>query len=237
MTAGKPRPRTNPLAPLADLHEYHQTALREADPALGELSASPETLRTLCDLGVAFQLGEATAAYLTLDGWTAREHLRTTEVEHPARRTGGFTPANGHGTLTDRNAHRDAAQRVWPYTLEARRLAGDMTTPAPLERHRPVQAVCLALESAGIPAAETTVHGKAHRCLYTGYQVREYTSESACLNWRRTPGDPTATTVDDGLVQCAAALDARGWNTARYTDSGRRPYLVAWPKGTHEPLA
>ncbi|MCF6522413.1 hypothetical protein [Streptomyces sp. JJ36] len=228
-------------------------AVRDADPGTGAVHAAASTLRRLERLGLARAYGRVGAHYLTAAGRDLRDRLLRPppgSAAPPPR--AGFTPATGDGPpgdgppgdgRADESAggqHAAAAARAWEALLEIRRVTGEsperlprpLGVPAPWERARPVHAVALALEAAGLPPSAVHPTGRRVR---TGYRVTEGdTPGTARVEWRYAAGAaPDGDRTDDArrrLDTCAGVLGDRGWDTERYLGAARRPYLLAVPR-------
>ncbi|WP_342776358.1 hypothetical protein [Streptomyces armeniacus] len=179
---------------------------------------------------------------------------------------GAFAPATGDEPPRPGPAeHASAAARAWDALLEIRRVTGTGTgpgtdtrgaggpapaapgpaapdpraVPAGWERARPVHAVALALEAAGVPPSAVDTSGRRVR---TGYRVAAAEGDEDAgpgavrVEWRHAAGtDPAGgDAYGDGpaerLAACARVLADRGWEAERYLDSRRRRYLLVTPR-------
>ncbi|MGW8948633.1 hypothetical protein [Streptomyces sp. NPDC055709] len=121
--------------------------------------------------------------------------------------------------------------------LQIRRLthtgAGDPEgSPAPWELGRPVRAVALALEAAGItPSAVDTATGQR---VATGYRVRAAEAEpgTVTVEWLGPPGSGAAGQEESALTDCARVLDRLGWDALLYRGRARRRFLEVRPPHT-----
>ncbi|MFF3763405.1 hypothetical protein ACFYYR_04870 [Streptomyces sp. NPDC001922] len=99
--------------------------------------------------------------------------------------------------------------------------------PAPWERHRPVQAVALALEAAGIPPSATGPDG---RRTAVGYCVGEAgTPGTVRVEWLGPPGSGAAQHQQAELKRCAEVLRPLGWEALEYRGRGRQRFLEVEP--------
>ncbi|RLL65603.1 hypothetical protein [Streptomyces sp. Z26] len=248
--------RTAPPAP--ELTRAQRRAVSEADPDTGRVGGGAPTLRKLAAYGLALPYGRFGAHYLTAAGRDLRHRLLA-EAAGPARVEpgaggGAFTPADGDGhPPADPEAHLGAARRAWDALLEIRRVTAappsgaapdaepvrdPRAVPAGWERARPLHAVALALESAGVPPSAVDGAGRRVR---TGYRVAAADDEDAGpdavrVEWRHAAGtEPVGgDAYGDGpaerLDACARLLAARGWDAERYLDSRRRRHLLVTPR-------
>lgn len=238
--AGKP-PEENRLT------DAQRRAVTGADAATGEVRAPAATRQRLERLGLTRPHGRLGAHYLTDRGRAVRERLlapapgagpaadEEAAVGSPLtgdERTDGIAPESGA-------ARAAAAAGRWEALLEIRRLTGPGSGPADWERARPVHAVALALESAGIPASAVDGSGRRVR---TGYRVSvpgDADGETGIVRveWRYAAGAADAVGSSDTSAQlavCARRLASCGWAAERYLGAGRRPYLSVAP-GTPGP--
>jgi hypothetical protein len=184
----------------------------------------------------------------------AREHPPAPEV--PVVREGTFTADDGMGTAGPRGVRRAAeVAAAWEGLLSIRAVLLDGVTdvPAPWERERLVHAVALALEAAGCPPAPAddpggpadpggtgdpggmadpggpdTAPDSPDSAPSGGYTVTSSPQVGAVeVSWRGAPAPDDATRA---LDECAALLDARGWQCTRHRDRGGRAYLLVSPR-------
>ena len=116
---------------------------------------------------------------------------------------------------------------AWAGLLEVRRVSGTgPQVPAAWELSRPVQAVALALESAGLAPSGRDSAGRVTR---PGYRVRPADEPGIVrVEWRT----PTRTErAEPHLAECAAELGGRGWHALEYRDRAR-PFLLVAPSPT-----
>ncbi|MDT0381506.1 hypothetical protein RM572_22355 [Streptomyces sp. DSM 42041] len=207
-------------------------AVTAADPATGEIRASAAVTARLTALGLARRHGTRGAHYLTPAGRTLRDGLLRTTTDpdhhHPGAPSSAFTPATGDGPPHAGARHPEAATRAWHSLLEIRRLTGTPGTPADWERARPVHAVALTLEAAGLPPTALDDTG---RCTSSGYRVTARHADPGTVRvaWHTADDDPDRRQGHDGLGDCAHVLSTHGWDADRYTDIRRRPYLLVTP--------
>ncbi|MER6141424.1 hypothetical protein ABT174_15340 [Streptomyces sparsogenes] len=152
------------------------------------------------------------------------------------REPAGFEVATGTGALPAGSARERAAavRTAFEGLLQIRRLmntgaAAPEGVPADWERRRPVRAVALALEAAGIPPSATDPDG---RRIATGYCVR--TADQAGVvrvEWLGPPGSGAAYAAHDALQGCAAALRRLGWEALEYRGPRGRRHLEVEPAG------
>ncbi|MCT2593938.1 hypothetical protein LHJ74_29205 [Streptomyces sp. N2-109] len=243
--AGKP--------PEAGLTQAQERAVTGADPDSGEVRAGAPTRQRLERLGLARPHGRLGAHYLTDEGRAVRARIQERDraaAPAPAGESSGESSGGGFAPLTgdesergpsaaSRSAHAASAARGWEALLEIRRLTqpgsgpASPSVPAPWERARPVHAVALALEAAGIPASAMDGSGRRVR---TGYRVSPGEETATVrVEWRTAAGaaaegaDDEADTQEQ-LAACARRLTACGWDTERYLGARRRPYLVVSPQ-------
>ncbi|GAA2984811.1 hypothetical protein JCM13580A_03720 [Streptomyces drozdowiczii] len=153
----------------------------------------------------------------------------------------GFEPATGDGPpAPGEGAGRAASVRsALAGLLQIRRLANDgradpESVPAPWELHRPVRAVALALEAAGLPASAVGPSGERTA---KGYRVAAGASPGTVrVEWPGPPGSGAAYEEEGELNRCAAALRELGWTTLLYRGPrGRRFLEVEPPAGARRP--
>ncbi|HWU07909.1 MAG TPA: hypothetical protein VN520_16255 [Streptomyces sp.] len=146
----------------------------------------------------------------------------------------GFEPATGDGPASPEGAAGRAQEvrTAFEGMLQIRRLtcAGRVDPegePAPWERHRPLRAVALALEAAGIPASAVGPSGERTA---TGYRVCEGEAPgSVRVEWAGPPGSGTAHGEEEALAGCATALRRLGWTALLYRGPRRRRFLEVEP--------
>ncbi|MGW2053102.1 hypothetical protein ACWCOZ_04130 [Streptomyces sp. NPDC001840] len=147
---------------------------------------------------------------------------------------GGFEAATGDGPAPGTGPRARAAEvRVaFEGLLQIRRLthtgAGDpAAVPAPWERQRPVRAVALALEAAGL--APSAVDGAGLRTA-TGFRVLVgERPASVRVEWLGPPGGGAAQDEERALTECAAVLERLGWEALLYRGPRRRRFLEVEP--------
>lgn len=230
------------------LTDAQRRAVTGADVATGEVRAPAATRQRLERLGLTRPHGRLGAHYLTDRGRAVRERLLA-PAPAPGAGSDGAEAAVGSpltgdertdGAAPESGAARTAAAAGrWEALLEIRRLTGPGSAPAEWERARPVHAVALALESAGIPASAVDGSGRRVR---TGYRVSapgDADGETGIVRveWRYAAGAADASgssDASDQLAVCARRLASCGWAAERYLGAGRRPYLSVAP-GTPGP--
>ncbi|MET7902323.1 hypothetical protein ABZS86_12885 [Streptomyces sp. NPDC005355] len=155
-------------------------------------------------------------------------------AEGDADRTAGFEVATGAGGVPAGGARdREAAVRsAFEGLLQIRRLMNTGTAtpdavPAEWERRRPVRAVALALEAAGIPPSAVGTDGGR---VTTGYCVRVADQAGVVrVDWLGPPGSGVAYAAPDELRKCAAVLRRLGWEALEYRGPRGRRYLEVEP--------
>ncbi|MDQ0988623.1 hypothetical protein [Streptomyces sp. V2I9] len=153
-----------------------------------------------------------------------------------AEESGGFEPATGDGPPSAEPAAVRAAsvRTAFEGLLQIRRLTGaarpdPVAAPAPWERNRPVRAVALALEHAGVVPSAVDPSG---RRVSAGYRVGEGESAgSVRVEWTGPPGSGAVHGEEEALADCAAALRELGWTVLLYRGARRRRYLEVEPPG------
>ncbi|MFJ8923393.1 hypothetical protein ACIREK_28425 [Streptomyces sp. NPDC102415] len=146
----------------------------------------------------------------------------------------GFEPATGDGPAVPKadGGRAGEVRTAFEGMLQIRRLTGagrvdPEGVPAPWELHRPLRAVALALEAAGIPASAV---GPAGERSATGYRVCEgEASGSVRVEWAGPPGSGAAHEEDEALTGCAAVLRRLGWTALLYHGPRRRRFLEVEP--------
>ncbi|MFI6106224.1 hypothetical protein [Streptomyces sp. NPDC051310] len=159
---------------------------------------------------------------------------------------GGFEAATGDGPPPPpgTEARRAAEVRVaWDGMLQIRRLtsAGTGTgtgadtgtgtgpggdsraVPAAWEVNRPVRAVALALEAAGIAPSAVDADG---RRVATGYRVAPGERPGTVrVEWLGPPGGGAAQEEEGRLSECARVLEGLGWEALLYRGPRKRRFL------------
>ncbi|WP_329030371.1 hypothetical protein [Streptomyces sp. NBC_01423] len=151
-----------------------------------------------------------------------------------AEEESGFEPAAGDGTADPGQARERAAsvRSAFAGLLQIRRLANDgradpESVPAPWELHRPVRAVALALEAAGLPASAVGPSGERTA---KGYRVTAGASPGTVrVEWPGPPGSGAAYEEEGELNRCAAALRELGWTALLYRGPRGRRFLEVEP--------
>lgn len=156
-----------------------------------------------------------------------------------AEADGGFEPATGDGPSDPGPARAASVRTAFDGLLQIRRLANaghaaPESVPAQWELHRPVRAVALALEAAGLPASAV---GPSGRRTAKGYRVAAGSSPGTVrVEWPGPPGSGAAYEEEGGLTRCAAALRELGWTALLYRGPrGRRFLEVEPPVGGRRP--
>ncbi|MGA5406518.1 hypothetical protein ACPCSC_04540 [Streptomyces lavendulocolor] len=157
----------------------------------------------------------------------------------------GFEAATGDGPAppaTAGAAERRAAEvRVaFEGLLQIRRLTGTAggdpaAVPAVWERNRPVRAVALALEAAGVAPSAVDAEG---RRVATGYRVAPGEGPGTVrVEWVGPPGGGAAQQEEDALGACARVLGPLGWEALLYRGPRKRRFLEVEPVPTGGPPA
>ncbi|MEV6420889.1 hypothetical protein [Streptomyces sp. NPDC051662] len=154
--------------------------------------------------------------------------------EEGTGRPDGFEAATGDGPPCGTTPRARAAEvRVaFEGLLQIRRLTNTGTgdpaaVPAQWELRRPVRAVALALEAAGLPAS--AVDGSGQR-VATGYRVGAAEPPAAVrVEWLGPHGGGAAQDEERALTECAAVLTRLGWEALLYRGPRRRRFLEVEP--------
>ncbi|MEE1746169.1 MULTISPECIES: hypothetical protein [unclassified Streptomyces] len=153
----------------------------------------------------------------------------------------GFVPATGDGPMAPApDGKRSASVRTaFEGMLQIRRLtntghADPQGVPAPWERHRPIRAVAIALESSGL--APSAVDGSGLRTA-AGYRLGQGESPGGVrVEWLGPPGSGAAHAEEAELARCASVLRELGWTVLLYRGARRRRFLeVEPPAGARGP--
>ncbi|MGW0790457.1 hypothetical protein ACWD04_19970 [Streptomyces sp. NPDC002911] len=152
----------------------------------------------------------------------------------------GFEPATGDGPAVPEAAGGRAGEvrTAFDGMLQIRRLtragaADPEGAPAPWELHRPLRAVALALEAAGIPASALSPSGERTA---TGYRVCESEAPGPVrVEWTGPPGSGAAHDEAEALAECAAVLRRLGWIALVYRGPRRRRFLEVEPPPSVRP--
>ncbi|MFD6279428.1 hypothetical protein ACFWFI_28245 [Streptomyces sp. NPDC060209] len=146
----------------------------------------------------------------------------------------GFEPATGDGPAIPEAAGARAAEvrTAFEGMLQIRRLtradgADPEGVPAPWELHRPLRAVALALEAAGIPPSAVGVSGERTA---SGYRVCEGGAPgSVRVEWAGPPGSGAAHDEEEALTRCVTVLRRLGWTALLYRGPRRRRFIEVEP--------
>ncbi|MEU9192826.1 hypothetical protein [Streptomyces hundungensis] len=137
-----------------------------------------------------------------------------------------FEAATGDGPLAVGAGRTAAVRTAFEGLLNIRRVM-NVSGPAQWERLRPVRAVALALEAAGLPAS--AVDGQGERCA-TGYRVSAVEGARAVrVEWLGPPGSGAEYAANEELRRCAAVLRPLGWVALEYRGARRHHYLEVEP--------
>ncbi|MEU0133996.1 hypothetical protein ABZ172_08180 [Streptomyces sp. NPDC006296] len=154
-----------------------------------------------------------------------------------ASQESGFEPATGDGPAVPERAEVRAAEvrTAFEGMLQIRRLTGGdrvdpEAVPAAWELNRPLRAVALALEAAGIPASAVGASGERSA---SGYRVCDgETPGSVRVEWAGPRGSGAAHDEEEALARCLTVLRRLGWTALSYRGPRRRRFLeVEAPPG------
>jgi len=219
------------------LSAAQRKAVAGAEPATGRVAAREDVCAALIAAGLAVRHGRAghRGVYLTSEGRRVREELAAraaalTEPSPDAREApasdgreapgaGRFRADDGSGAVEPGRARTAEVATAWEGLLQIRSVLGDGATevPAAWERDRPVHAVALALEAAGVPPARPGASA--------GYRVRPSAhSGLAEITWSDADYGPTA------LARVAALLVPLGWQSTEHRTRDGSPYLLVSPR-------
>ncbi|MFF8828612.1 hypothetical protein [Streptomyces sp. NPDC015131] len=150
-----------------------------------------------------------------------------------------FEAATGDGPAPP--AEEEAARRraaevrvAFEGLLQIRRLTGGAgsggdpeAVPAPWERNRPVRAVALALEAAGLAPSGVDAEG---RRVANGYRVAAGEAPGTVrVEWLGPPGGGAAQEEESALGACVRALAPLGWEALLYRGPRGRRHLEVEP--------
>ncbi|MCX0247709.1 hypothetical protein [Streptomyces drozdowiczii] len=146
----------------------------------------------------------------------------------------GFEPATGDGPPAPGDAAARAAsvRSAWAGLVQIRRLANSgrsdpESVPAPWELHRPVRAVALALEAAGLPPSAVGPSGERTG---KGYRVTEGAAPGTVrVEWLGPAGSGAAYEEESELPRCVGALRELGWTALLYRGPRGRRFLEVEP--------
>ncbi|MEV6318879.1 hypothetical protein [Streptomyces sp. NPDC051776] len=148
-------------------------------------------------------------------------------------RPGGFEAATGATQALPAGPGRKASVReAFEGLLQIRRLMNTaapdpLAVPAAWERRRPVRAVALALEAAGLPPSALNAEGQR---IATGYCVGEAERQGAVrVDWLGPVGSGAAYASREALRECAAVLRGLGWEALEVRGPRNRWHLEAEP--------
>ncbi|MEU5716144.1 hypothetical protein AB0G71_10210 [Streptomyces sp. NPDC020403] len=155
-------------------------------------------------------------------------------------RESGFDPATGDGpaVIVPGGGREGAVRTAFEGMLQIRRLTNARhpdpeRVPAQWELHRPVRAVALALEAAGMSASAV---GPSGRRTATGYRVCEGEAPgSARVEWAGPPGGGAAQEEEGALAGCMTVLRQLGWTVLLYRGPRRRRFLEVEPPPADRP--
>ncbi|QIQ06458.1 hypothetical protein [Streptomyces liangshanensis] len=151
-----------------------------------------------------------------------------------AGRPGGFEAATGDGPAPGGAPEVRAAEvRVaFGGLLQIRRLThtgagAPEAVPAAWERQRPVRAVALVLEAAGLAPSAVDAAGQP---VATGFRVRAgERAGTVRVEWVGPPGGGAAQDEERALGRCASELTRLGWEALLYRGPRRRRFLEVEP--------
>ncbi|MFE7132733.1 hypothetical protein ACFVIM_17935 [Streptomyces sp. NPDC057638] len=140
-----------------------------------------------------------------------------------------FEPSTGDGPPPAAGGRAEEVRTAYEGLQRIRTLTGAASRPADWERHRPVRAVALALEAAGV---EPSAVDGARRRTATGYRVSAGDRPGTVrVEWLGPPGSGAAWEEERRLRGCADALEAAGWEPLLYKGPRGRRYLEVEPGG------
>lgn len=209
-------------------------AVTGSDPSTGRVAAGAVVCTGLVAAGLAVRHGRAGQHYLTPEGRRVRAELaeRDARVAREAAeesaqggRTeperGQFVADDGSGTVRTTAARPGEVAAAWEGLLQIRAVLGDgaVEVPAGWERERPVHAVALALEAAGVPPH------RAERP--SGYRVGPSDHPGLVeVTWSEAGSGPAS------LARVAALLGPLGWQATEHHARGGAPFLLVSPRHT-----
>ncbi|MFD6426070.1 hypothetical protein [Streptomyces sp. NPDC060198] len=147
----------------------------------------------------------------------------------------GFEPATGDGPVLPESAAAARAAAVataYEGLLQIRRLTNPEhpapeSVPAAWEVMRPVRAVALALEAAGV--GPSAVHASGLRAS-TGYLVQAGSAPGTVrVEWVGPVGSGASQDEEESLTRCAGVLGELGWTALLYRGPRRRRFLEVEP--------
>ncbi|MEU5656741.1 hypothetical protein ABZ802_14105 [Streptomyces sp. NPDC047737] len=147
-----------------------------------------------------------------------------------AAQEGGFEPATGDGPAASLppGVRAGEVRTAFEGMLQIRRLtradaADPEGAPAAWELHRPVRAVALALEAAGISPSAVGPTGERTAM---GYRVRVgEAAGSVRVEWTGPPGSGAAHDEEEALTGCVSVLRRLGWTALLYRGPRRRRFV------------
>ncbi|WP_327330325.1 hypothetical protein OG265_35335 [Streptomyces sp. NBC_01208] len=142
----------------------------------------------------------------------------------------GFEPATGDGPEIPEGDEVRAAEvrTAFEGMLQIRRLTrADLAdpggVPAPWELNRPLRAVALALEAAGVPPSAVGTSGERTA---SGYRVCDGEAPgSVRVEWAGPPGSGATHDEEEALARCVTVLRRMGWTALMYRGPRRRHFL------------
>ncbi|MCX5401907.1 hypothetical protein [Streptomyces sp. NBC_00102] len=147
----------------------------------------------------------------------------------------GFEPATGDGlalAATAVAARAAAVATAHAGLLQIRRVTNPEhpapeSVPAAWEVLRPVRAVALALEAAGVGPSAVDASG---RRASAGYRVHVGPAPGTVrVEWVGPPGSGASTDEEASLTRCAGVLRRLGWTALLYRGPRRRRFLEVEP--------
>ncbi|MYR71323.1 MULTISPECIES: hypothetical protein [unclassified Streptomyces] len=148
-------------------------------------------------------------------------------------RGAAFEPSTGDGppATGPPGVRAGAVRTAFEGMMQIRRLTGagpePEGVPAAWELNRPVRAVALALEAAGVPPSATGPSGERTA---TGYRVCAGESPGAVrVEWVGPPGSGAAHDEEEALGRCLTVLRRSGWTPLLYRGPRRRRFLEVEP--------
>lgn len=209
-------------------------AVTGSDPSTGRVAAGAVVCTGLVAAGLAVRHGRAGQHYLTPEGRRVRAELAERDARvareaagepaqggHTEPERGQFVADDGSGTVRTTAARPGEVAAAWEGLLQIRAVLGDgaVEVPAGWERERPVHAVALALEAAGVPPH------RAERP--SGYRVGPSDHPGLVeVTWSEAGSGPAS------LARVVALLGPLGWQATEHHARGGAPFLLVSPRHT-----
>ncbi|BBA95915.1 hypothetical protein RVR_979 [Actinacidiphila reveromycinica] len=210
-------------------------AVAASDPSTGRVAAGAAVCAALVAAGLAVPHGRAGLHYLTPEGRRVRAELAMraggqTAGEGPEAAAGAgeveadrgrFVADDGSGAVLPGAGRVAEVAAAWEGLRQIRAVLGDGAAQAPAawERERPVHAVALALEAAGVPPHRAGEDGAA------GYRVRSSAHPGLVeVTWSGAAAGSAA------LARVASLLGPLGWQATEHRARGGAPFLLVSPR-------